>query len=120
MDRELGKSELAKYRELLLNLKAQLEDSIQNGANRTKPVELDQPTVGRLSRMDAMQHQQMAKATKRQMELRLAQVKKALRLFEDDPDEYGLCRNCGESIGRKRLAVRPEAPFCIECQSMRE
>ena len=120
MEEELSNKEREQYKKLLTSLKVDLEESIATGAKRTKPVELDQPTVGRLSRMDAMQHQQMAKATKRKMELRLDQVKKALRLFTDDPEEYGLCRECGEFIGRKRLTVRPEAPFCIECQGARE
>ena len=115
---ELNDEQLEQQRELLLTLQAELEASIAGGAERTKPVKLSQDSVGRLSRMDAMQHQQMAKATKRQMELRLRQVKKALRLFDDG--EYGFCQECGEAIGLKRLTVRPEAPFCIECQSARE
>ena len=120
MEEELNDAERAEFKKLLQNLQSNLEESIATGSKSSKPVELDQPTVGRLSRMDAMQQQQMAKATERKMKLRLDQVKKALRVFEEDPDEYGLCRECGEFIGRARLKVRPEAPFCIECQSARE
>lgn len=29
---------------------------------------------------------------------------------------YGLCENCGEQIDPERLAVRPHATLCIQCQ----
>ena len=75
--------------------------------------------MGRLSRMDAMQQQAMAKATRDKSKLRLAQCKRALSAF--DRDEYELCRKCEEPIGYRRLAAKPEAPFCVTCQqSFRE
>ena len=80
----------------------------------TKPVQLDQTSVGRLSRMDAMQVQQMAQASARQKSLRLAQVKQALLRVQRD--EYGYCLRCEEPIGYARLTAIPETPFCIECQ----
>lgn len=30
---------------------------------------------------------------------------------------YGTCQNCGETIGDKRLNVKPDAVFCIKCQN---
>ena len=32
-----------------------------------------------------------------------------------DGGTYGLCENCGEEIGRKRLEVVPEATRCVNC-----
>ena len=46
------------------------------------------------------------------------QIAAALKAFDDD--SYGDCRTCGEPIGYKRLKSRPEAPFCLACQSARE
>ena len=65
--------------------------------------------------MDAMQSQAMAKATRRTMEIQLTQCAAALRAVERG--EYGVCRKCEEPVGIKRLGVKPEAPFCMECQS---
>ncbi|MCB9679732.1 MAG: TraR/DksA C4-type zinc finger protein [Alphaproteobacteria bacterium] len=78
-------------------------------------VELDQAAVGRISRVDALQQQQMADAQKRRNELRLKQVAVALQGFEDD--EYGACKVCGEPIGYRRLKARPESPACVACMS---
>ncbi|MCK5912686.1 MAG: TraR/DksA C4-type zinc finger protein, partial [Desulfuromusa sp.] len=33
---------------------------------------------------------------------------------------YGECRMCEEPIGYPRLQVRPESPFCLECQKQAE
>jgi len=83
----------------------------------SKPVDLDQP-IGRLSRMDAMQQQEMAQAARRGDELRLKQVRAALAAVE--AGEYGDCRACEEPIGYGRLSARPETPFCVRCQSSNE
>jgi DnaK suppressor protein len=65
--------------------------------------------------MDAMQSQAMVQATRRAMEIRLAQCDAALRAIE--LGEYGFCRKCEEPVGVRRLSVKPEAPFCLACQS---
>lgn len=31
--------------------------------------------------------------------------------------EYGICIECGEDIGEKRLDVRPQAKYCIDCKT---
>lgn len=117
-DSELTSEHIALLKQQLLTLKDELEYSIQSGNTGAKPVTLDQPSVGRLSRMDAMQQQSMAQATTRQLKQRLELVKNALRSL--DSEDFGSCKSCGEAIGLARLQVRPEAPFCISCQSARE
>ena len=34
--------------------------------------------------------------------------------------QYGICADCGNPIGKERMAARPEATLCIDCQSRRE
>lgn len=34
--------------------------------------------------------------------------------------DYGLCENCGDKIGIRRLEARPTATLCIECKTMDE
>jgi DnaK suppressor protein len=77
------------------------------------PVELDQTSVGRLSRMDAMQGREMALAAERRRAAELAKIDAALRRLEIG--EYGFCVKCGEPIGEKRLALDPAAATCIKC-----
>ena len=37
-----------------------------------------------------------------------------------DAGEYGICEECGEPIGVKRLLARPVTTFCIECKTREE
>ena len=111
---DLSETQAETLREQLVELVTELENSLQASVNTTAPVVLDQSSVGRLSRMDAMQQQAMAKATRQKAQLRLTQCKAALSAF--DRDEYGLCRKCEEPIGYRRLSAKPEAPFCVQCQ----
>lgn len=114
MMEELSVEQAEELRGRLSELVAELERGLQDSAGAAAPVVLDQSSVGRLSRMDAMQQQAMAKATREKARLRFGQCKVALSAFERG--EYGLCRKCEEPIGYPRLSAKPEAPFCVECQ----
>lgn len=35
-------------------------------------------------------------------------------------ETYGVCTNCGNTIGEKRLQAVPWTPFCIDCQELQE
>jgi DnaK suppressor protein len=78
------------------------------------PVELDQQSVGRLSRMDAMQQQSMDLAREERRRHRLAVLNAALRRL--DEDEYGYCLACGEDVLPERLDIDPAVTLCVACQ----
>ncbi|MEA3464562.1 MAG: TraR/DksA C4-type zinc finger protein [Thermodesulfobacteriota bacterium] len=101
----------------LLTLRRELQKLLAQSAEQSKPVDLDKP-IGRLSRMDEMQQQSMAQASRHATQQRLVQIGAAIGRI--DRDEYGLCVACEEDIGFGRLKVRPEAPLCLACQSARE
>lgn len=100
-------------RKALLAKKAELEASTAASVESRKPVELDQQSVGRLSRMDALQVQAMAKETDRRRRVELTRIEAALQRL--DGDEYGWCIVCGEEIATKRLELDPAASQCIDC-----
>ncbi len=77
------------------------------------PVALDQQSVGRLSRMDALQGQQMALAAERRRQVRVTRIHEALRRM--DAGEYGYCISCGEEIPERRLEADPAAYQCVTC-----
>lgn len=78
-------------------------------------VELDQQMVGRLSRMDALQMQAMAKAQAARRQLETQRLQTALARMEEG--EYGYCEDCGEDIALRRLELNPAALKCISCAS---
>ncbi|HUU67576.1 MAG TPA: TraR/DksA C4-type zinc finger protein [Methyloceanibacter sp.] len=84
-------------------------------ADNRRPVELDQTSVGRLSRIDAMQGQALAVATDRRRQDEARRVEAAIQRI--DAGEYGTCIACGEPIPAKRLAVDPIIATCIACAS---
>ena len=111
---DLSPAQLQELQQRLQQLEQELQRQLAAAAPSAKTVQLDQSSVGRLSRMDAMQQQAMAQATQRNLELRLQQCRAALSALARD--EYGDCRRCGEAIGYRRLEAKPEALLCLSCQ----
>ena len=97
-------------------LEARLEELIglnESAAQARAPVALDQARVGRLSRMDAMQNQQIAAETARRRDMEIGKVKAALSRL--DRGEYGYCLKCEEDMDLGRLEFDPAATLCITC-----
>ena len=109
----MNDKDLNHYNSRLLALRQELLDQKSKAKESTRAVSLDQSSVGRLSRMDAMQSQQMALASSRRREIQLSRIKAALDRIEDG--EYGYCASCDEEISRGRLDIDPANPFCIAC-----
>ena len=82
----------------------------------TNTVELDQQGIGRLSRIDALQQQAMAKA----MTVRKQNEKRSLEeaLYRMNQGNYGDCIDCGEAIELKRLKLKPSVLKCLDCTKM--
>ena len=77
------------------------------------PVELDQQSVGRVSRIDSLQVQAMAHASEGRRLVRIRQLQFALKRLHDQ--EFGYCVSCGEFIGIARLDIDPAALWCVAC-----
>ncbi len=113
MAETLSNAQIASLKQRLLEQQAELKARDQDGASWRDTVELDQQSVGRLSRMDAMQQQEMAQAEARRRTSDLARIDIALNRMVEG--EYGWCAECGESIAFRRLEIDPAAVLCIGC-----
>ena len=87
------------------------EDAL--GQDAQKVVVLDQQAVGRLSRMDALQNQAMAKAQAARRDADRRRVQAALARIDDG--EFGYCTDCGEVLDADRLRADPALPRCASC-----
>ena len=114
MAEELSEEQEAELAAALRALQTDVEAILQAASDEAKPVVLDQTSVGRLSRVDAMQQQAMAQASQGRRRIQLQQCKAALRALEDG--DYGYCRKCDEPIGYPRLQANPAALLCVRCQ----
>lgn len=108
-------SELAA--EIATELK-RLERNIKLSGDAAAPVALDQSAVGRVSRADALQNQQMSVSMHARSQSRHAELLDAQRSIEQG--EYGVCQQCGALIPFGRLLVFPEARWCAACGGSRE
>lgn len=108
-------TEQMKFSKLLHAKIAELQGYDQAAKDSRATVTLDQTSVGRLSRMDAMQQQAMANATSQRRKTEIHQAKAAL--LRIDQGEFGYCVECGEDIAPQRLNHNPSVATCITCAS---
>ena len=109
------KEDASRITSRLLELKRDLEADEQMSGDAIKPVALDQQSVGRLSRMDALQIQSMAKATKARRNAQKLRLDAAFKRL--NTGDYGYCVECGDEIAPKRLEFDPTVATCISCAS---
>ncbi len=107
-----------RYKKLIRQRQQQITNLSARVSIGTEVVELDQTKVGRLSRMDAVQMQQMGLASERRRKNELFALDSALTRIEQD--EYGICIECGDGINPKRLQIDLAATLCIRCANVLE
>ena len=100
-------------RQSIMNEIADLDRLRGQARDSCAPVTLDQQSVGRLSRMDAMQQQSMELATEDRRQQRLTALAAALLRIE--AGDYGHCLKCDDEIAAGRLAADPAVSLCIGC-----
>jgi DnaK suppressor protein len=99
---------LANFRRVLEVMQTGLEDSLHNRAGRTVDLRADLPD-------------QIQQASERNLEMgnleresgRLRDVQAALRRIREGT--FGICLECDEEIGLKRLVAVPWTSSCIVC-----
>ena len=109
------KLDLTALKKALLLRKKELEETSVQSQEMREPVELDQTVQGRLSRQDALQQQEMAKATERRRQNDLQRTMKALERI--DTEDFGYCVSCDEEIEKKRIELDPAIIICLSCAS---
>ena len=109
----MDNSTLAQLRKSLLDEQRKLKTDQHHAVDASAIVELDQTCVGRLSRMDAMQSQQIALETERRRQQQLVKIEGALHRL--GAGEYGYCFCCGDEIAGQRLKADPTITRCINC-----
>lgn len=83
-------------------------------ARAAGPVTLDQTSVGRLSRIDALMNEGLSQGTNARAVEELGLVENAIARLESGT--YGFCHSCDRPIAVDRLMVIPEARDCATCR----
>ena len=92
--------------ELEIRARKELEDL------RREAVAVD-VAIGRLSRLDSMQMEEVRKDAARRRNQRIHEIQQALRRM--DEGDYGICESCQDWISYARLEQKPEADLCEKC-----
>ncbi len=90
----------------------EIEKALHQDDEDTKPVSPD-VSIGRLSRLDSMQQQQMALAQQRRMQEEGERLRNALKRMDDG--NYGICALCRQPIQEARLEAMPDTVVCVNC-----
>jgi DnaK suppressor protein len=90
-----------------------VESTLTSLEESRRPVELDQTLQGRLSRMDALGQQQIARTSEAHLRTELTRIKAALERHRNG--RYGACCRCRLSVESDRLNADPATPFCLSC-----
>ena len=102
-----------KYKKLIELQLEELTAGNALGQSAQRTVELDQQSVGRLSRMDALQSQAMAQAQQRRRDVLKGSLQAALQRLKEE--EFGYCLECGDEIEEARLLANPAVLKCMGC-----
>lgn len=116
----MNAKKLAAHKETLEKLR---KEALGKAPVRLEPNRKDDTDVG-VADEDAQALSEMmqvlgSQRNKGQAEL-VARIDRALRKIELQPDEFGLCDECGDEIKPRRLEVMPYATLCTDCQGARD
>jgi DnaK suppressor protein len=109
----MNEAQIEQFRQKLRSLRSELQKLEESSKEGAKPVVLDQATLSRLSRRDAMQEQLLVGEAVRRRQRQLGKIEGAFRRFE--AGEYGNCFICSEEIDIHRLSEDPTCTRCIKC-----
>tara|TARA_B100001142_G_scaffold229798_1_gene227943 strand:+ start:5889 stop:6221 length:333 start_codon:yes stop_codon:yes gene_type:complete len=70
-------------------------------------------SIGRISRMDAINNKSVVEAALREAEKKIKQL---LQMQEKiNEEDFGVCIKCKKTIPFGRLMIRPHSKFCVHC-----
>ena len=87
-------------------------ESISEYKKLTKPISPEN-SIGRVSRMDAINNKSVIESALRNMEEKLLKLKFVKSKI--DNDDFGICTSCKNEIPLGRILIVPESRFCVKC-----
>lgn len=112
-----GKMNAEERKILLSRISRNIErtrEKIEAMEEMTQPI-APENSIGRVSRMDAIQNKSVMEAALRTARQELEDLEYAQNHIHDP--EFGTCKKCKKEIDLKRLMLMPGSPYCIRCAS---
>ena len=108
----MEKIDLQAFKKRLEELIIKTEKDIVELKEMTKPISPEN-SIGRISRMDAINNKSVAEAALQNKEQKLERLKNARVLMKKE--DFGLCMQCHRPIQPARLLYMPESSKCVRC-----
>lgn len=99
-------------RQKLISKIKRTEVKIERMEDMTQPISPEN-SIGRVSRMDAINNKSVMEAALRNARLDLDSMKNALNHIDDE--DFGMCQKCSNQIMVKRLILIPGSTRCVKC-----
>ena len=99
---------------IILEEISKTEKAILEYKELTKPIAPD-VSIGRVSRMDAINNKSINEASLCQAEIKLGNLKRVLERF--GTEDFGLCLKCKQLISVGRILICPQSLLCVNCAS---
>jgi len=113
----MNKTKLNELKKIIQKTEKTILHEIEELEEKTTPIAPD-ISLGRLTRLEAMQEKSINEAILATARIRLKKIKYALNKLATS--EYGMCSICDEEIPYKRLCVVPESSICVECANIKD
>jgi len=114
---KLDKKTIAKFNKILLKEREQIVGEVKQIVESSK--EMGQDGIQDIGDEAAnIYNKQVLLSLNENERMRLQEVDESLDRIENGT--YGVCEECGELIGLKRLEVRPVAKYCVPCKTKME
>lgn len=101
--------------QIKIRLKEEISDTkilVEKYRELSKPI-APENSIGRVSRMDAINNRSVNESAFRKAELKLSNLNIALSKIDDK--DFGVCIRCNNSIPLGRILLIPHAITCVNC-----
>ncbi len=113
----MDKKTLARFKKIILKEREQIIGEVKQIYESSK--EMGQDGIQDIGDEAAnIYNKQILLSLNENERMRLQEVDESLDRIENGT--YGICEECGEPIGLKRLEVRPVAKYCVPCKTKLE
>ena len=114
---KLDRKTITKFKKILLKEREQIVGEVKQIVESSK--EMGQDGIQDIGDEAAnIYNKQVLLSLNENERIRLQEVDESLDRMENRT--YGICEECGELIGLKRLEVRPVAKYCVPCKTKLE
>ena len=108
----MDKAQLKELQEKLESEIKNTQEKIDEYSTLCKPI-APENSIGRVSRMDAINNKSVVEAALRSAIDKMQQLKAMQNNIKDS--DFGICNKCKQAIPFGRLMIQPHSKFCVIC-----